>query len=196
MQALIIAAILMAGAADDAKVYRWTDAAGNVRAAGSLAAVPEPFRDAAVEMKVTQAEHTSIQHDPPAESVGQARISFPPGAGRIVAQAAFDGKASRMALVDTGSDLVAITTKLARALGYDLSKSRKTWIATSSGRTQVPIIRLNRLEVGGAMAKGVTAVVMDFEGRGAVSAVLGMSFLSAFVFEIDSGAGSMTLTAP
>jgi len=195
MKAWILAAVIAASAAGPDKVYRWTGPDGSVRASNSLSAIPEAYRATAVEMNVVNISQAAAGAERPGFARGTATIGFPPSARRIEARALFNGKASRMAVMDTGSDMVVITTKLARALGYDISRLRKTWVATSSGRIQVPVVTLRNIKVGGAEAFGVQAVVMDFEGRGPVSALMGMNFLSLFVFEIDSGGGTMTLAA-
>ncbi|MDH5637302.1 MAG: retroviral-like aspartic protease family protein [Nitrospinota bacterium] len=196
MRTWILATLIAASASGQSTVYRWTGPDGSVRASNSLAAIPEGYRSSAVEMKVVNIRQEHVEHEPKGFAKGKATIGFTPSGRRIEAQAIFNGRASRMAIMDTGSDMVAITTKLARALGYDTAKSRKTWVTTSSGRVQVPVVLLKNVKVGGAEAFGVQAVVMDFEGRGPVSALMGMNFLSLFVFEIDSGGGTMTLVAP
>jgi len=195
VKVLVLLAMIAAATAGHDKVYRWTDGQGAVRASNSLAAIPEMYRSSAVEMRVENIYQTPQRQQRGATARGRATIEFEPSDGQMRAMARFDGKASRMAIIDTGSDLVAITTKLARALGHDIAKCPKTWIATGAGRTQVPVVTLRSVKVGGAEALGVQAVVMDFQGRGSVSAIVGMSYLSLFVFEIDSGAGIMTLSA-
>jgi len=124
-----------------------------------------------------------------------ARIRFDPAGEHIEAPALFDGKASRAVIIDTGSDMVAITTKLARALGYHPATSPRVAVSTSSGGARVPLIRLKSLRVGNAELRDVQAVVMDFAGRGRVSAVVGMSFLSSFTLEVDASAGTLSLSA-
>ncbi|MDH5509285.1 MAG: retroviral-like aspartic protease family protein [Nitrospinota bacterium] len=196
MKTWILAAVIAASTSGQGTVYRWTGPDGSVRASNSLSAIPEGYRSSAVEMKVVSITQGHLEPVQKGFAKGRATIGFTPSGRGLEARAIFNGRASRMAIMDTGSDMVAITTKLARALGYDTAKSRKTWVATSSGRVQVPVVLLEKVKVGGAEAFGVQAVVMDFEGRGPVSALMGMNFLSLFVFEIDSGSGTMTLVAP
>ena len=195
MKMTIIAAAMASLMASQGVVYRWTDDTGVTRASTSLAAIPEKHRQSAVEMKVVNVDDNSVEAMSTPKGYGAAEISFRPGAERTEAMAVFNGRAERMAIVDTGAGIMAITRKLARALGYKPENLPRSWIITSAGKLKVPMVTLDSVRIGGAEARKVRAAVIDFEGRGPVSAVIGMSFLSAFVMEVDSMAGAMTLSS-
>ncbi len=81
--------------------------------------------------------------------------------------------------------MTIITTKLARALGYDIKNARIGRFKTPGGFLTAPVVKLDLMQVGPATVKNVSAVVFDFKWRGPVSVIIGMNFLSRFVFEID-----------
>lgn len=188
----------MAGeAADDSFVYRWADSKGSVHISNSLKSVPGQYSKNVKKIKRIDINSSANRKEPIFSTVeGEARINFSLNDNAMIAPAVFNGSVRRNVLIDTGSELVTITTKLARALGYDYKNVRKAWFQTQSGPILAPVIKIERLAMGGAQVTGLQAAVIDFKGRGPVSAVAGMNFLSAFIFEIDTQKQSLTLTSP
>lgn len=194
---LALIAISSGASGENPFVYKWTDAKGAIHISNSFKAIPQPYREHARKIKLISVNYPKVGKMAGfAEASGTARVNFNPSRRGIIVPAVFNGVVKRDVLVDTGSEWVTITTKLAKALGYDTGKSRKTWFQTQSGPVQAPVVELDRLAIGGAEVKGFKAAVIDFEGRGPVSAVVGMNFLSAFVFEIDTYNGNLILTTP
>ncbi|MGK7344652.1 MAG: retropepsin-like aspartic protease family protein [Candidatus Nitrospinota bacterium M3_3B_026] len=190
----IMAALALPASAGEAPAaWRWKDDAGAVHITGDPAKIPPRYRDKASPMRVhtvTGAEE-SAPRPPGAVRGGRAAVAFDPSGERIGVEAAFDGGISRRAWVDTGSGPVIITTKLATALGYDTGGAAKKRFSYPGGSGSAPVVTLKSVRVGGAEARDIPAVVMDFDGRGPVSAVIGMSFLSRFSFEVDTARGEM-----
>lgn len=194
MAAAIVTVSILAQA-ETASVYRWKDENGAVHITSHLKNIPEAHRAAAVPMR-----YHSVTATEASPSAGDGRLS---GAGeawfdssdeKIKLTAMFDGKITRGAWVDTGSEWVTVTTKLATALGYDLAGARKTRFTIPGGAVIAPVIKLDSVRIGGAEVRDVSAAVIDFYGRGPVSAVIGMNFLSRFAFEIDTAKGVMTFS--
>lgn len=183
--------------ADDPYVYRWTDSNGSVHISNSIKSVPGRYFQRVKKIKRINVNSSSKKGDPIFSTAsGEARINFDPNDIGVIAPAIFNGSVKRDVVIDTGSELVTITTKLAKALGYDYENARKTWFRTQSGPVFAPVIRIKRLSIGEAHVTGLEAAVIDFEGRGSVSALAGMNFLSAFIIEIDMQKRSLTLTSP
>ncbi|VAX24307.1 hypothetical protein MNBD_NITROSPINAE03-1612 [hydrothermal vent metagenome] len=183
--------------ADDSFVYKWTDAKGSTHISNSLKSVPGQYLKSVKKIKRIDINSPSKSVEPIFSSVeGEARVKFNLNDNAMIAPAVFNGSVKRNVLIDTGSELVTITTKLARALGYDYENMRKAWFQTQSGPILAPVIKIERLAMGGAQVTGLQAAVIDFKGRGPVSAVAGMNFLSAFIFEIDTQNRSLILTSP
>lgn len=200
LAALFITAALAAPAAlaDEPAAFRWKDDAGAVHITSDPAGIPSRYREKAVPMRVytvTGAEE-SAPRPPGTVRGGRAAVTFDPSGERIGVEAVFDGKVSRRAWMDTGSGPVIITTKLATALGHDIGAAPKEMFSYPGGSGSAPVVTLKSVRVGGAEARDVPAVVMDFDGRGPVSAVIGMGFLSRFSFEVDTARGEMVFRPP
>lgn len=192
--AFIAAAHILCGHsafAERASVWRWMDESGSVHISGSLEDVPANRRASAVPMKYsTVAESAPEAVAPrPAPLEKERIVRFDPSGGMVAAQVILNDAVERGAWIDTGSELTVITTKLALALGLDMKGAEKRVFHTQSGRVSAPVVMLKSVKVGPANASDVMAAIMDFPGRGPVSAVIGMNFLSLFRFEINMGEG-------
>ncbi|VAX19419.1 hypothetical protein MNBD_NITROSPINAE03-654 [hydrothermal vent metagenome] len=184
-------------ATDNSFVYRWADQKGSVHISNSLKSVPGQYLKNVKKIKrIDISSSKKSKESIFSTATGEARINFSSDGDSMIAPAVFNGSVKRNVLIDTGSELVTITTKLARALGYDYENVRKAWFQTQSGPILAPVIKIERLAIGHAQVTGLRAAVIDFKGRGPVSAVAGMNFLSAFIFEIDTQNRSLTLTSP
>jgi len=177
-------------------VYKWIDDDGVVRLSGSLEAAPEKYRASARRIASETAGAETIEPPPRAIGAhGKTTARLVDSVSGLAVTAVFDATVTRDAIIDTGSEWVTITTKLARALGYDPAGAARRWVRTSAGPALVPVVTLKSVHIGAAGAEMVRAAVIDFEARGPVSAALGMNFLSVFVFEIDPAHGTFSLYA-
>ncbi|MBI4828279.1 MAG: clan AA aspartic protease [Nitrospinae bacterium] len=179
------------------QAWLWTDGHGGVFISGALEAVPAPRRQSARPIRVSAITQpaNAKQTDAP-RGAGHAALTFTPGGQDIIVPARFNGSVERNAVVDTGSQVTIITTKLARALGLDLTRAREAWFATAAGPVRAPVVELDSVELGGARMEKLSAVALDFTGKGEVSAIIGMNFLSGFAATVDLGGGRLTLAAP
>lgn len=193
---LALAMLLISGGsafADGSFVYRWEDDNKAIHVTNQLTGVPLKYRDEAKRMKMVTIK--SIDHTPmlgPARVDGSGEISFDKSKPMVIVSALINRKVTRNAIIDTGSEWVVITSKFARALGLDIQTLRKGNFRVFGGSVKAPVVRLQSVRVGPAIAKNVDAAIIDFEGRGEVSAIIGMNFLSRFVFEIDHAKGTLT----
>ncbi len=197
--ALLTAAIVFLYAsseafADQVNAYRWQDKRGDVHITNSLDKVPDEYRSRVKKMKYETASLESVEQRKAYKSAqGRARIRYDSGSGAIKTGATFNQAVRRDVLIDTGSEWVIISSKLAKALSFELSESKTASIRTHEGHTKAPVVTIGNINIGGAQATKVKAVVLDFGGPSSVSAVIGMNFLSAFVFEIDTANDMITL---
>ena len=79
-------------------------------------------------------------------------------------------------LVDTGANIVAISSDLARRIGIDYTRGRAGMAMTASGPAPMYAIRLDRVRIGAIQLYNVEAGVL--EGSQPATPLLGMSFLS------------------
>jgi clan AA aspartic protease (TIGR02281 family) len=191
----VIAAVLIicghSAFAQGASVWRWMDESGSAHISGSLEDVPANRRASAVPMKYsTVAEPAPEPVSPKPELLEEDRLArFDHSDGMVAVKAVIGGSTERGAWIDTGSELTVITSKLAVALGVDIKSSGKRVFHTQNGRVNAPVTILKSVKVGPATARDVMAAIMDFPGRGPVSAIIGMNFLSLFRFEINMREG-------
>jgi clan AA aspartic protease (TIGR02281 family) len=174
-------------------VWRWTDESGSVHITGRREDVPAKHKPGSVPMKFsTVAEPAPEPVAPrPAPLEKERIVRFDPSGGMVAVQALIGESVERGAWIDTGSELTVITSKLAVALGVDVKGADKRVFHTQSGRVNAPVTILKSVKVGPAKAHDVMAAIMDFPGRGPVSAIIGMNFLSQFRFEINMREGTI-----
>lgn len=174
-------------------VWRWTDESGAVHITSRREDVPAKYRSASAPMKYsTVAEPAPEPVAPkPAPLEKERTVRFDPSGRMVAVQSVLNDTVERGAWIDTGSELTVITTKLALALGLDMKGAERRVFHTQSGRVNAPVVMLKSVKVGPATAHDVMAAIMDFPGRGPVSAIVGMNFLSLFRFEINMREGTI-----
>jgi clan AA aspartic protease (TIGR02281 family) len=112
----------------------------------------------------------------------------------LMVTALINGRVGGTFLVDTGAGVVTITSAFAAKLGLDLSGIKQVDVVLADGKKAraVPIV-LDSVELGEAKAENVDAVVMPSAPGNEVDGLLGMSFLSDFIVNVDAGAGKLVL---
>lgn len=97
-------------------------------------------------------------------------------------------------IVDTGASNVTVSKRIAIKLGYDLNSAKRIQAKLANGNV-VParVIILKELRIGKASATNIPAIVLERETGGSYDGLLGMSFLSHFVFQIDTDKNQLIL---
>jgi aspartyl protease family protein len=95
------------------------------------------------------------------------------------------------AVVDTGASAIYLGRAQAAALGIDTARGRRAEMSTFRGPRTIWVVKLDRVQVGGLVARDVDAWVVEEGAEGTPQALLGMSFLQRF--EVRVGGGAMTL---
>ena len=109
-------------------------------------------------------------------------------AGHFVAEGQVNGGSVHF-LVDTGASAIALPAGDARRLGIDYLKGRRGVTQTAAGPTNMYIVRLDTVRVGGIELQAVDAIVIE---QGLSVALLGMTFLNRV--EMRREGSTMTLT--
>ncbi len=109
---------------------------------------------------------------------------------QYIAHGSVNGRAARF-IVDTGANVVAINSKMARSLGISLEGGIKMRTATASDNVMSTAVNIKEIQVGDIKQNNVVAVVID--GDHPSDILLGMSFLQHV--EISENAGLMILTS-
>jgi len=112
---------------------------------------------------------------------GKAQIRMNAGEGLVRATVTLEGRESGTFVVDTGASYVTVTQAFAKRTGIDLMRAPTVLIATANGAMTALVVTIGKVEVQGAKAVRVPAVVVDDLGP-SIDGLLGLSFLSRFDF--------------
>jgi aspartyl protease family protein len=96
------------------------------------------------------------------------------------------------AVVDTGASAIYLGRTQAAALGVDTTRGRRSEMSTFRGPRTIWVVKLERVQVGGLVARDVDAWVVEEGEEGPPQPLLGMSFLARF--EVRVAGGAMTLS--
>ena len=120
---------------------------------------------------------------------GAQSVTLSAGAGgHFMAEGQINGGAIRF-LVDTGASAVAIPASEANRLRIDYRKGRRGTSQTAGGPTEVYIVRLDSIRVGGIELQNIDAIVIE---RGREISLLGNTFLNRM--DIRQDGRTMILT--
>ena len=97
---------------------------------------------------------------------------------------------SMPALVDTGANLVALSSRHARTLAIDYETGLQSRVETASGRVNAWMITLRSVSVGGIRVENVQATVV--EGSYPTTILLGMSYLKHVDIKENNGVLSLS----
>ena len=116
--------------------------------------------------------------------------------GAVYVRGQVNEQVKTLFLVDTGATYCVLTKVAADRLGLASSPVlTMVKLTTASGTIEAPLITVDLIQIGGAEARSVEAVIHDMpEFPSAVAGLLGLSFLNQFKVEIDREEGVMLLT--
>jgi hypothetical protein len=200
--------MLLLPRAVSAEIFKYTDDRGNNHYVEGLDSVPEQYRARAVPLGMTN--RTLTEPPPPGSTIdkapasgkepspgtpvdkGGATIRYAPGRP-IMVNALVNGSTSAQLLLDTGADKTMINPRVLVAAGAPLSRPVGSAMVTGvAGSQQMQFVRIESLEVAGAVVGGLTVAAHQIEGAG--DGLLGRDFLDNFSVTIDSTKGVVTLT--
>ena len=93
-------------------------------------------------------------------------------------------------LVDTGANVLAMSSVHARALGVPAEEGQPSVVETASGRVKARIVNLQSVSVGGIRVDNVRASVV--EGEFPATILLGMTYLQHVDIEENNGVLSLS----
>src|SRR5262245_46594130 len=188
-----------------AEIYRWTDADGRVHFTQDLSQVPAGQRATAAGAARASGEgrvQTFESAPGPAAQApaGDSPASSPTakayrvrvqraGAGMLV-EAVVNGVHRVPFLIDTGATDVLIPRSVARRIGLEVGPETRTKrYATANGMIEQPVVMLDSVDLGGAVAREVPASI----GPELEFGLLGLSYFNRFDTHVDAAAGVVTL---
>jgi aspartyl protease family protein len=204
---IALAALCAPGAAS-AEIYRWTDAQGRVHYTQDLSQVPPTQRASAAGAArgADEGRFQTFERSTPGDPAAPA----PPAAGggrssptaktyRVPVQragpsmlvvAVVNGVHRVPFLIDTGATDVLLPRSVAQRLGLEVGPDTRTKrYATANGMVEHPVVMLDSVDLGGAVAREVPASI----GPELEFGLLGLSYFNRFTTHVDAAAGVVTL---
>jgi len=97
-------------------------------------------------------------------------------------------------LLDTGATFSSVSSSVAQRLGIRSGSGGTVRLLTANGAIQAPLAILDEVDIGGAVASNVPAVIHDLPGMPPnIVGLLGMSFLERFRVNLDISSGTLIL---
>src|SRR5262245_13478107 len=191
-----------------AEIYRWTDGQGRVHYTQDLSQVPPEQRATAAGAARGSGAGRLQTYERPAQEAPAAPAPAAPGA----AASSPTGKAYRVQvqragpsmlvvavvngvhrvpfLIDTGATDVLLPRAVAERIGLEVGPDTRTKrYATANGMVEHPVVMLESVDVGGAVARDVPASI----GPELEFGLLGLSYFNRFDTHVDAAAGVVTL---
>lgn len=122
-------------------------------------------------------------------------VMFKSEGNHIIIDAFIEEGVSARLIVDTGASIVLISNNVARKLGlrYEDIKTQIEVITADNRSVKAKPVILKSIKVGDAEVKNVEAAILDSDFLIGVDGLLGMSFLSHFIINIDVSANKLIL---
>lgn len=212
----LAALVLAIGGSASSEIYRWTDEEGRLHFTERLELVPLDQREAAVESVMLPADPDPTSDvDAEADPVGSVDDPSPaspsPSTPRrtlarhgdsIVIPFVRQGTLMRVDAVlndivtapffiDTGASGISLPSDVARQLGLRVRPDTPhIRVMTANGVVSAPVVPLESVQVEGARVEGLNATISPSMEIG----LLGGTFFNNFVYRVDAGARTITLT--
>jgi clan AA aspartic protease (TIGR02281 family) len=111
----------------------------------------------------------------------------------VLVPATVNGQPIGYFILDTGATFTSVSRETAQRLGI-ASRGGSVHLATASGVMQAPLALLDEVDVGGAVARHVPAVIHDLPNvPPSIVGLLGLSFLERFRVNLDLASGVLLL---
>jgi clan AA aspartic protease (TIGR02281 family) len=187
-----------------AEVYRWTDGEGRVHFTQDLSRVPpEQRRAAAAGARAPSASRVQTFESPAARVPAAAapladssptgreyRVRVQRAGPGMLVVAKVNGVHEVPFLIDTGATDVLIPRSVAVRIGLEVGPETRTKrYATANGMVEHPVVMLDSVDLGGAVAREVPASIGPEMNFG----LLGLSYFNRFTYHVDAAQGLVTL---
>jgi clan AA aspartic protease (TIGR02281 family) len=118
------------------------------------------------------------------------RVPFLAGHPLVAVRVAVNDLQDVVMIIDSGAGRTLISRSVALVLGLDLrSPLRREALAGVGQSLPVPVVRLDRVQVGSSVVQGLEASVFDMSPAIRAEGLLGLNFLRRFrvTFAFDAG---------
>ena len=175
---------------------RWWYVAESYRMLGDAAASAHAYRQI---LQVAPASSFAMSARQALEALGEpgaSTIQVPilRRGGSAMVSGRINGEPVGVFILDTGASYTSINATVANRLGISPAGGTNVRLTTANGVIQAPLVVVDEVDVGGAVARHVPVVVHDLPGMPSnVAGLLGISFLERFRMNLDIGSSLLTL---
>jgi clan AA aspartic protease (TIGR02281 family) len=128
-------------------------------------------------------------------TLARIQVPFQRAGNSVLLPARVNGRDVGAFILDTGASFTSLSAAAAASLGVT-SSGGTVRLITANGSIQAPLALLDEVEVGGAVARQVPAVIHDLPNLPhTIVGLLGLSFLERFRVSLDVSGGVLTLEA-
>ena len=126
-------------------------------------------------------------------AVATFQVPFQTRGTSVLVPAKVNGQLVGFFILDTGATFTSVSRQVADVLGIS-RRDGSVRLITASGVIQAPLALLEEVDVGGAVARHVPAVIHDLpDAPPSIVGLLGLSFLQRFRVNLDLTSGVLTL---
>jgi clan AA aspartic protease (TIGR02281 family) len=174
---------------------RWWYVAESYRMLGDAGASAHVYRQI---LQIAPASPFAVSARQALEALGEpgastVQVSIQRRGGSALVPARINGELVGVFILDTGASYTSVSTAIANRLGIPTGGA-SVRLATASGVIQAPLVVVDEVDVGGAVARHVPVVVHDLPGMPSnVAGLLGISFLERFRVNLDIGSSLLVL---
>jgi clan AA aspartic protease (TIGR02281 family) len=193
--AICILALLLQTSDASSEIFRWIDEAGKLHFAQSIQQVPPQYRKQALGEGAAknggsfQTYTKSTGHHGSTAS-GKYRIPYVAEGSLMRVNAIVNGHLEIPFFIDTGASGISLPASAASRLGITVGpNTRRITMQTANGLIDLPLVRLDSVELAGARVEGLTATLNPTMSIG----LLGGTFLNQFTYGVDPAANVITL---
>jgi clan AA aspartic protease (TIGR02281 family) len=193
--AICLIALLLQTSDASSEIFRWIDEAGKLHFAQSIQQVPPQFRKQALGQSADQKDGSfqtytkSSEHHGSATS-GKYRVPFVAEGTLMRVTAIVNGHLEVPFFIDTGASGVSLPASTAGRLGISLGpNTQRITMQTANGKVDLPLVRLDSVELAGARVEGLMATLNPTMNIG----LLGGAFFNQFTYGVDPTASVITL---
>jgi clan AA aspartic protease (TIGR02281 family) len=193
--AICLLALLLQTSDASSEIFRWVDEVGKLHFAQSIQQVPPQYRNQALDRSAAggdgsfQTYTKSAEHQRPTAS-GKYRVPFVAEGSLMRVNAIVNGHLEIPFFIDTGASGVSLPASAASRLGISLGpNTQRVRMQTANGPIDLPLIRLDSVELAGARVEGLMATLNPTMNIG----LLGGAFFNQFTYGVDPAANVITL---
>ncbi len=193
--AICLLVLLLQSSDASSEIFRWIDEAGKLHFAQNIQQVPSQYRKQALQQSAAKSGGSFQTYTKSIEQQGSRayrkhRVPFVSEGSLMRVNAIVNGHLELPFFIDTGASGVSLPASAARRLGISIGpNTQRVTMQTANGSIELPLVRLDSVELAGARVEGLMATLNPTLSIG----LLGGTFFNQFTYGVDPAANIITL---